>query len=638
MALSGKVNGSVTNLSAYFSFYFEWSAVQSIPGNYSDITVTTYWKTSNTSRTFDTSSKRNASITIGDSVDSISQRFACNPWPSGGIYQIQTSTVRVPHNDDGTLSVTISARANGTASSYGPSSSTSASGDCVASATITLDAIPRYAMLTSAPSFTDTDNPAIGYSNPLGAAVSSLEACISLDGTTATVAYRPLLLNGASYTFVLTEAERTALRTATVLSREVTFIVKTVYLDVTYYSKLTRTFTVTESADTRPTVSVSVSPNNGSLPSTFDGIYIQSKSKVDVSVTAEAKYGATVDHFATVVEGVTYDAPVFTSNVLSGSGDLAITTTVSDSRGFSARPSNLPTINVLSYARPSVVPNNGESEIMCYRSDPQGNAMPTSVRLWLKATKKCTSLNGLNTSRMMFRFKASTDEWDNQQWIALSLAGDVMNGMLVGVFAITVAYTVQVKVVDTIGEEAIVSFDVPTDDVPLHLGKYGKSVGIGRYADIAAEHSVKVGWATTFDDSVTFAGATFPDATKGGKYLKLNTAGTALEWGTPSGGGGGGESYDDTELRGLIAGKADINHTHSQYLTQHQSLAGYAKTEDIPTVPTVVSAFTNDSGYLTEHQSLAGYAKSSEIPTDAHINSLIDAAIGEYTIILGGLL
>ena len=35
----------------------------------------------------------------------------------------------------------------------------------------------------------------------------------------------------------------------------------------------------------------------------------------------------------------------------------------------------------------------------------------------------------------------------------------------------------------------------------------------------------------------------------------------------------------------------------------------------IPTVPTKVSAFENDKGYLTEHQSLDGYAKTSDIPT-----------------------
>ena len=50
------------------------------------------------------------------------------------------------------------------------------------------------------------------------------------------------------------------------------------------------------------------------------------------------------------------------------------------------------------------------------------------------------------------------------------------------------------------------------------------------------------------------------------------------------------------------------------YLTQHQDLSLYALKAEIPTVPTNVSAFTNDVGYLTEHQSLSNYALKSELP------------------------
>lgn len=53
---------------------------------------------------------------------------------------------------------------------------------------------------------------------------------------------------------------------------------------------------------------------------------------------------------------------------------------------------------------------------------------------------------------------------------------------------------------------------------------------------------------------------------------------------------------------------------NARYLTEHQSLTEYAKKTEIPTVPTNVSAFTNDAGYLTEHQSLDAYAKKTEIP------------------------
>ena len=61
------------------------------------------------------------------------------------------------------------------------------------------------------------------------------------------------------------------------------------------------------------------------------------------------------------------------------------------------------------------------------------------------------------------------------------------------------------------------------------------------------------------------------------------------------------------------------------YLTEHQSLAEYAKKTEIPTVPANVSAFTNDAGYLTEHQSLADYS------TTAQVQTMISSAIGAIT-------
>ena len=74
---------------------------------------------------------------------------------------------------------------------------------------------------------------------------------------------------------------------------------------------------------------------------------------------------------------------------------------------------------------------------------------------------------------------------------------------------------------------------------------------------------------------------------------------------------------------------ANINEDHSKYLTEHQSLDGYAKLTDIPApqdlsgyalkteipvVPENISAFNNDAGYLTEHQDLSSYALKTEIP------------------------
>lgn len=69
------------------------------------------------------------------------------------------------------------------------------------------------------------------------------------------------------------------------------------------------------------------------------------------------------------------------------------------------------------------------------------------------------------------------------------------------------------------------------------------------------------------------------------------------------------------------------------YLTQHQSLSGYATEQwvedkhyitgvdlsnyatkaEIPVVPTSNTAFTNDAGYLTQHQSLSAYSTTQEV-------------------------
>ena len=55
------------------------------------------------------------------------------------------------------------------------------------------------------------------------------------------------------------------------------------------------------------------------------------------------------------------------------------------------------------------------------------------------------------------------------------------------------------------------------------------------------------------------------------------------------------------------------------YLTQHQDLSSYAKKSEIPTVPTKVSAFTNDAGYLKSYTetdpTVPSWAKASSKPS-----------------------
>lgn len=76
-----------------------------------------------------------------------------------------------------------------------------------------------------------------------------------------------------------------------------------------------------------------------------------------------------------------------------------------------------------------------------------------------------------------------------------------------------------------------------------------------------------------------------------------------------------------------LSNKADTEHEHAQYSLIDHTHEDYALKEEIPTVPTNISAFTNDSGYAIEenineaindinNNLTNNYAKKEEIPTN----------------------
>lgn len=103
-----------------------------------------------------------------------------------------------------------------------------------------------------------------------------------------------------------------------------------------------------------------------------------------------------------------------------------------------------------------------------------------------------------------------------------------------------------------------------------------------------------------------------------------------LEATVPEGGGGG-----DADLRNYYT-KAQTDAAISTAIADLDipDVTGYAKLEDIPTIPENVSSFNNDAGYLTQHQSLEGYAKTTDIPdvskyqTADQVTALINEALG----------
>lgn len=226
---------------------------QNISTNKSNITVSVYCEWTNGSYNYQT--ENNIPTATGwlkiDGTQYDFRNTFNDDRTTSGSKTLFTKTVDVEHNVDGKKTVYCSAYFKTGVSS----------GNITASASKVLTNIPRFATIESAPNFNDEENPTITYSNPAGNNVTSLRACISLDGTADDVAYRDISKTGTSYTFSLTDAERNVLRAATTdaNSRTVKFYVRSEIGGEYKGSNLTRTLTI---KDPEPTINPTIKDSN----------------------------------------------------------------------------------------------------------------------------------------------------------------------------------------------------------------------------------------------------------------------------------------------------------------------------------------------------------------------------------------
>lgn len=259
----------------------------------------------------------------------------CNTVSGSGSWTFASETITsggstVTHNSDGTKSITLKATVK--VANAGLSEHT-------LSATATLPTIPRQAKITSAPNFTDEDNPTISYSNPAGNSVSTLQASIYLpDALTGLAYYRDIPKTGTSYTFNLTEEERQRIRNncTTSNSRAVRFYIRTVIggSDLKNYAEKTLTI-----ANANPTMTYTKVENNSNvinyLGSSSANTVVKNASNVTIAVTPTAYKSATISSVVITHNGVNITATE-SSGVYSATFDIVADTatiTTTDSRG-----------------------------------------------------------------------------------------------------------------------------------------------------------------------------------------------------------------------------------------------------------------------------------------------------------------
>ena len=416
----------------------------------------------------------------------------------------------IKHNDDGSQGINVSLKTAiyvGTVSEY--------------TKYWQLDNIPRQATLISVPDFTDLDNPTITYSNPAGNAVTHLDACISLTGAKDDIPYRAISKTGNSYTFNLTEEERNTLRNATTTgTREVSFFVRTIIGEQYFYYSTIKRLTIRETDNTKPSVTMTATLNNGNLPSEFASMCIQGKSRLNISLTAQGKYGASITNHSVFVGGNTYYASSFTSDVLANSGYYDIVASARDTRGFTGTATKQ--IEVTAYSKPLVVPIGNENAILCYRSDGNGVRVGNSTSVWIKAKRSYYNLSQNNKCGLQWRRKPIAATWDDsvhkwQDLLEEDSPTDEYNGLILyeafeedAEFDVKESYSIQIRAIDFLGEYDIKEFEIPTQDVALHLGKGGKNVAVGTYCDYSEDYTFYSEWKAIFDNGVYIGENKYP--------------------------------------------------------------------------------------------------------------------------------
>lgn len=213
--------------------------------------------------------------------------------------------------------------------------------NCTGSGSWSLPSISRMATVTNAPNFNDEQNPTINYTNPAGTSVSSLQACISLNGSTADIAYRNITATGTSYTFELTTAERNVLRQATTdKTRTVYFVIKTVINGTTLTSNKAVTLSIVNASPTIGTVSyVDSNPTTVAVTGS-NQLIIQNQSTLvlDIGSVQTLKY-ATISKVEYSINSYKVDiTSSYTNLVIVGtinySQNFNLSVIVTDSRGF----------------------------------------------------------------------------------------------------------------------------------------------------------------------------------------------------------------------------------------------------------------------------------------------------------------
>ena len=400
----------------------------------------------------------------------------------------------IAHNADGTKSVTITAvfEINATISGTYYDKIT-------ASATVTLDAIPRATQPTLSASSANM-GAAVTVSMPRAASSFTHDLAYKVgNGSYVSITTG----QGTSYSWTVPDVA-SSIPNATSVQLTLRCITKSGSTTVgTKYAYITANV---PTSVVPPAPSVAIQEGTEGLAAKF-GAYVQNKSTLAVSIAATGIKGSTVKAIQTTVLGKTYNGAIFTTSPLSSSGTVTLSTKVQDSRGrWSAAKTT--TVTVLAYSPPKV------QALRAYRVDASGAADEEGAYLRLDYKYTVSAVNNKNTAKAVIEYKRTTETSWTSLLTATAYSADTSKSWTSPTFPVNYQYDIRLTVTDYFGFVTYTTI-LPTAEVVMDILADGKGIALGKVAEKAG-----------FDLGFGIVGAS---AVTGAGILPLG--GILLQWG-----------------------------------------------------------------------------------------------------------